>query len=66
MVNVRAVKNALKLQENVLYTRYPIVARRAWPTDFVQPLGRMRRASKGILHTRKRHAKLFSDWILIN
>ena len=32
-----------------LYTRYPIVARRAWPT--VQPLGRVRRASKGILHT---------------
>ena len=29
----------------VLYTRYPIVARRAWP------LGRVRRASKGILHT---------------
>ena len=28
-----------------LYTRYPIVARRA------QPLGRVRRASKGILHT---------------
>ena len=28
-----------------LYTRYPIVARRAWP------LGRVRRASKGILHT---------------
>ena len=33
----------------VLYTRYPIVARRAWP---VQPLSRVRRASKGILHTR--------------
>ena len=30
-----------------LYTRYPIVARRAWP------LGRVRRASKGILHTSK-------------
>ena len=29
-----------------LYTRYPIVARRAWPT------GRVRRVSKGILHTR--------------
>ena len=28
-----------------LYTRYPIVARRTWP------LGRVRRASKGILHT---------------
>ena len=28
-----------------LYTRYPIVARRAWP------IGRVRRASKGILHT---------------
>ena len=35
-----------------LYTRYPIVARRAWPTGcIVQPLGRVRRASKGILHT---------------
>ena len=31
----------------MLYTRYPIVARRAWP------LGRVRRASKGILHTRR-------------
>ena len=30
-----------------LYTRYPIVARRAWP------LGRVRRASKGILHTNR-------------
>ena len=29
----------------LLYTRYPIVARRAWPA------GRVRRASKGILHT---------------
>ena len=27
-------------------------ARRAWPTGLVQPLGRVRRASKGILHTR--------------
>ena len=36
-------------REQRLYTRYPIVARRAWPT---QPLGRVRRASKGILHTR--------------
>ena len=31
-----------------LYTRYPIVARRAWPTGCI---GRVRRASKGILHT---------------
>ena len=30
------------LLNNELYTRYPIVARRAWP------LGRVRRASKGI------------------
>ena len=36
-----------------LYTRYPIVARRAWPT----PLSRVRRASKGILHTRGRHSR---------
>ena len=35
----------------MLYTRYPIVARRAWPAGFVQPLGRVHRASKGILHT---------------
>ena len=34
-----------------LYTRYPIVARRAWPAGCIQPLGRVRRASKGILHT---------------
>ena len=32
-----------------LYTIYPIVARRAWPTGCI---GRVRRASKGILHTR--------------
>ena len=31
-----------------LYTRYPIVARRAWPAGCI---GRVRRASKGILHT---------------
>ena len=31
-----------------LYTRYPIVARRAWP------IGRVRRASTGILHTSTR------------
>ena len=31
-----------------LYTRYPIVAR---ALGLVQPLGRVRRASKGILHT---------------
>ena len=34
--------------QNDLYTRYPIVARRT-----VQPLGQVRRASKGILHTTK-------------
>ena len=34
-----------------LYTRYPIVTRRAWPAGCTQPLGRVRRASKGILHT---------------
>ena len=34
---------------SIVYTRYSIVARRAWPA--VQPLGRVRRASKGILHT---------------
>ena len=34
-----------------LYTRYPIVAR-ALGLAAVQPLGRVRRASKGILHTR--------------
>ena len=35
-----------------LYTRYPIVARRAWPTGCI---GRVRRASKGILHTNARY-----------
>ena len=40
-------KNGAKQGKN-LYTRYPIVARRAWP------LGRVRRASKGILHTRQK------------
>ena len=30
----------------MLYTRYPIVARRAWPAGCI---GRVRRASKGIL-----------------
>ena len=38
-----------------LYTRYPIVARRAWPTGC---MGRVRRASKGILHTKFRGTKL--------
>ena len=41
-----------------LYTIYPIVARRAWPTGFVQPSGRLRRASEGILHTRKKCARV--------
>ena len=35
---------------SILYTRYPIVAR-ALGLAAVQPLGRVRRASKGILHT---------------
>ena len=39
-----------------LYTRYPIVARRAWPAGL--PLGRVRRASKGILHTSPTALKL--------
>ena len=59
-----------------LYTRYPIVARRAWPSGciqdalssrsalgrpaaFVQPLGRVRRASKGILHTKSANGQHF-------
>ena len=37
------------LREPALYTRYPIVARRAWPTGCI---GRVCRANKGILHTR--------------
>ena len=40
-----------------LYTRYPIVARRAWPVGCAQPLGRVRRASKGILHTKDTFAR---------
>ena len=42
-----ASTNAIQNNEYCLhlYTRDPIVARRAWPT------GRVRRASKGILHT---------------
>ena len=44
-----------------LYTRYPIVARRAWS------LGRVRRASKGILHTTfcpsVIHRKAYSSYI---
>ena len=36
--------------QDTLYTRYPIVAR-AFGLAAVQPLGRVRRASKGILHT---------------
>ena len=37
----------------ILYTRYPIVARAL--VHYVQPLGRVRRASKGILHTKVDH-----------
>ena len=33
-----------------LYTRYPIVARRAWPAS-LYTIGRVRRVSKSILHT---------------
>ena len=44
-----------------LYTRYPIVARRAWPTGCI---GRVRRASKGILHTRSSVNALESKCIL--
>ena len=40
------------LYARYLYTRYPIVAR-ALGLAAVQPLGRVRRASKGILHTSK-------------
>ena len=43
--NVRNLGSVISLEIFILYTRYPIVARRAWP------LGRVRRASKGILHT---------------
>ena len=35
-----------------LYTRYPIVARALGLAAAVQPLGRVRRASKGILHAK--------------
>ena len=51
-----------------LYTRYPIVARRAWPAGFVEHLGRVRRASKGILHatlniqSSSKQLKYFSGW----
>ena len=41
-----------------MYTRYPIVARRAWP------LGRVRRASKGILHTKVMYIRACIDNIL--
>ena len=40
-----------------LYTIYPIVARRAWPTGFVQPSGRLRRASEGISCIQGRSAR---------
>ena len=42
----------LNAHDEVFYTRYPIVAR-ALGLAAVQPLGRVRRASKGILHTRR-------------
>ena len=43
------------------YTRYPIVARRAWPTGCI---GRVRRASKGILHTmvEESRARRLTGW----
>ena len=40
-----------------LYTRYPIVARRAWHA------GRVRRASKGILHTSSQYNYLKSRYL---
>ena len=43
--NFSIIFHKIQLLVSCLYTRYPIVARRAWP------LGRVRRASKGILHT---------------
>ena len=47
---VYCIQHAEQYQD--LYTRYPIVARRAWPAGQVhRALGRARRASKGILHT---------------
>ena len=45
-VRGRAKVSHIQPPGTCLYTRYPIVARRAWPA------GRVRRASKGILHTR--------------
>ena len=47
----------------ILYTRYPIVARRAWPTGCI---GRVRRASKGILHTSSNKAMSFILILTLN
>ena len=46
-----------------LYKIYPIVARRAWP---VQPLGRVRRASKGILRTNESRDQAIIPGRIIN
>ena len=59
----KQIKSDMTKQQDIwdhvtyLYTRYPIVARRAWPT------GRVRRASKGILHTS--HLLLVYVYILL-
>ena len=45
-------QNINKTGENLVY-KIPYRRARAWPSGFVQPLGRVRRASKGILHTRE-------------
>ena len=51
LIQRRAIKNSgIQRISNPLYTRYPIVAR-VLGLAAVQPLGRVRRASKGILHT---------------
>ena len=44
-----------------LYTRYPIVARRAWPAGCI---GRVRRASKGILHTNSVHCRVILERVI--
>ena len=53
----RAPRLAFRPSASRLYTRYPIVARELGLAA-VQPLGRVRRASKGILHTSVARAKV--------
>ena len=56
----------LTVQTLTLYTRYPIVARALGLAAAVQPLGRVRRASKGILHTNINHGQfypIFGFWL---